>query len=294
MEIIRLEYEVFNCNSKEAFQDLIEQNLVFKENFLFFSGYPNDSMAIEGTWRMFRHPAMDSLYQNVQKYFPPGLPVLGRELLHAFKLMKHYYPDWQVPQIKTCLSGIQTDLYLSDSLIAIGLDYFLGPSAKWRPNLYKYILKRFDKPYVVPQIMLLIANNYNQTNHQDKTALAEMIYYGKAFYFAKKMLPCTADSLLMGYTAQNMIDIKENEEVIWANLVQNQVLYETSYLVKKKFIQERPIVNEIGTKCPGRIGQWVGWQIVEKYAEQTGASLQEIMEEPDAQKIFKQSRYKPS
>ena len=64
--------------------------------------------------------------------------------------------------------------------------------------------------------------------------------------------------------------------------------------MKQKFLGERPNVYEIGDKCPGRIGRWLGWQIVEAYAEETGASVQAIMSEKDASKILRMSKYKPS
>ena len=61
-----------------------------------------------------------------------------------------------------------------------------------------------------------------------------------------------------------------------------------------KYIGERPNIPEIGKQCPGRIATWVGWQIVRKYMEEhPQVSLQQLMEEKDAQKIFQQSKYKP-
>ncbi|NJN42061.1 MAG: hypothetical protein HC811_07420 [Flammeovirgaceae bacterium] len=59
--------------------------------------------------------------------------------------MKYYYPDFKPPVIKTMLTGLETDLYVSDSLIVIGLDYYLGKGAKYRPNMYEYMLRRYEK-----------------------------------------------------------------------------------------------------------------------------------------------------
>jgi hypothetical protein len=56
---------------------------------------------------------------------------------------------------------------------------------------------------------------------------------------------------------------------------------------------ERPYVAEINAKIPGRIGRWMGWQIVENFAEKTDASLPEVMGTRDVQEIFTQARYKP-
>jgi len=156
-----------------------------------------------------------------------------------------------------------------------------------------YILERYQKEYIVPASILLLSNNYIKENFRDNTMLADMVYYGKKYYFAKEMMPCTPDSLLIWYSGQELSDVRDNQHIIWANFVQNQLLYETNHLTKKKFLDERPKVYEIGDKCPGRIGTWLGWEIVNKYMEVNQVDLQTLMNEPDAQKIFALSHYKP-
>ncbi|MBA4057291.1 MAG: gliding motility lipoprotein GldB, partial [Marivirga sp.] len=55
------------------------------------------------------------------------------------------------------------------------------------------------------------------------------------------------------------------------------------------------VTVQVGEKCPGRIGQWIGWQIVNTYAEtQPEMSLPQLMAAGNAQKLFKESAYKPS
>ncbi|MDH3710460.1 MAG: gliding motility lipoprotein GldB, partial [Cyclobacteriaceae bacterium] len=78
------------------------------------------------------------------------------------------------------------------------------------------------------------------------------------------------------------------------HFVEKKLLYETSHFTKKKYMDERPTTVEIGNKCPGRIGEWLGWQIVMKYMkENPQISLDQLMESEDVQGIFTQSRYKP-
>ena len=49
--------------------------------------------------------------------------------------------------------------------------------------------------------------------------IAEMIYYGKAYYFAKQVLPFSADSLLIGYSGADLINVKENQDVVWSHFI---------------------------------------------------------------------------
>ena len=58
-------------------------------------------------------------------------------------------------------------------------------------------------------------------------------------------------------------------------------------------MDERPNIPEIGEKCPGRIGSWVGLDIIRAYMENNPEiSLQELMANPDAKDILNKSKYK--
>ena len=192
---------------------------------------------------------------------------------------------------------MESDLFVSDSLVIIGLDYFLGDGAKFRPNnMYQYMLHRYNKNFIVPSVFLLtgIDSHLNPVDPDDKTVLADMVTYGKAFYFAKHMLPCTPDSILIGYTAREIEGSRQNESLIWSRLVEDQVLFATSHLIKQKYISERPKTIEVGEQCPGRIGTWDGWQIVNQYMSTHGTTtLPQLMQMKDTPLLFKESGYKP-
>ena len=53
--------------------------------------------------------------------------------------------------------------------------------------------------------------------------------------------------------------------------------------------------NEIEQESPGRIGAWIGWQIIRQYIkENPKVELKTLLEDMDGQKIFKDSKYKPA
>ena len=109
------------------------------------------------------------------------------------------------------------------------------------------------------------------------------------------MLPCTPDSTLIWYDQKEFDGINENQEIVWAHFIENELLFETSHLVKKKYLDERPKTFEIGTECPPRVATWLGWQIVKKYSsDKPKVSLQELMQLSDAKAIFDESKYRPN
>ncbi|MBL3657846.1 gliding motility lipoprotein GldB [Fulvivirga sediminis] len=296
LQFERLDSALLGVKSKEDLRDFLNDYPVIREYFLRRNQYPNDSVMMQVLYGKFQNPHIDTLQQEINRVFG-DLSSLKEELNKAFTNFKYYYPEAELPEIKFIATGLDNDMFISDSLIVVGLDYYLGDSAKYRPlGLYEYMLERYRPSYITPSIMLLygISSKYNKTNTSDKTMLADMIGYGKSFYFAKHMMPCTPDSLLIWYSRKEISGSRKNEDIVWAHFLENQLLYETDHLVKKKYIEERPKTYEIGEDAPGRIGTWLGWQIVRQYMERNDeVTLHELMQNTDAKEIFNKSHYKP-
>jgi hypothetical protein len=281
--------------SKQQLVNFFSHHVALRDIFFNRPAYPDDSVFINTLYKKFSHPSMDTVLMDTKKVFGDDSE-LKNEFKAAFANIKYYYPAFKIPRIETVITGVESDLFVSDSLIIVGLDFFAGSKAKYRPDMHSYILKRYEKNFIVPSAMLLygIDTRYNKTNLNDRTVMAEMITYGKAYYFARHMLPCVPDSVFMGYTSKETAGAYYNQDLIWKRLVDDEALFSTSNQVKQRFIGERPKTYEVGNECPGRIGRWVGWQIVKEYEKHnTGVSLQQLMAIKDPQTIFKGSKYRP-
>lgn len=295
LNLISFEDSVLAIENKQQLIDFFSRHTVMRDVFFNRPGYPSDSVFVNELFHRFTSPAFDTLLVETKNVFSNGAE-LKKEFTQAFTNLKYYYPQIQIPRIETVITGLESDLFVSDSLIIVGLDYFLGGKAKYRPNMYEYMLKRYTKDFVVPSAMLLygIDSRINLVNPQDKTVLADMLAYGKAYHFAKQMLPCVPDSVFIGYSAEEISGARTNQDMIWKRLVADEVFYKTSQQIKQKYISERPKTIEVGDQCPGRIGMWVGWQIVDAYQKRNPKlTLPELMKISDAQLIFKGSKYRP-
>lgn len=296
IDFVQLEDSIPLINSKAELVNFFTRYPVLRD-YMFGrqQNYPHDSVFINSLYDRFTHPGFDTLLMETKKIFGDASS-LKADFQQAFSNIKYYYPEFVPPKIETVISGLETDLVITDTLIAVGLDYYLGREGKYRPRLYEYLLTRYEPEDIVPSSLLIygISERFNKTNLEDKTVLADMIAYGKSFYFAKHMMPCVPDSTFIWYSGEEMRGAIDNEDLIWARLIEDQVLFSTSHVAKQKFLGDRPKTLEVGEQCPGRIGQWVGWQIVKKYMEaHPDVSLRQLMEMSDADKIFKESRYKP-
>ncbi|WP_436514635.1 gliding motility lipoprotein GldB [Ekhidna sp. To15] len=293
LEVDRLEQELFSRKSVEEVEGFLESHPDFAKFFLHSDQYPTNTILAERMFGLIQNPSIDTLYQESVEAFKNFDEVVNT-LEEGLGRLKTYYPQTPSPRVQTAVTGLYNDLFISNEHIMIGMDFFIGEGASYKPQqIPNYILARYTTQHLAASILQFVSSQYIQTGRGDQM-LSEMIDYGKSYYLLSKILPCTPERILIGYTEDEWEDVFENDQIIWANFVQNEWLYETNHTVKQKFLGERPNVYEIGDKCPGRIGRWLGWQIVNAYAEKTGASVTEIMAETDLNKLFTQSGYKPS
>ncbi|MDH5474989.1 MAG: gliding motility lipoprotein GldB [Cyclobacteriaceae bacterium] len=297
IEVSQLHHELLTIESEKELYKFIEREPVIASFFLKKDDYPNDSIMSSVLYKRFSNPHIDTLRQEIDRVFGDNAELI-QNFKSALAMLKYYYPEANLPKIKLVATGLENgaDLFVSDSLIIVGLDFYLGEGAKYRPlGFPNYLLQKYTKEYIVPSVMLLygISSQYNASDIKDKSMLADMITYGKSYYFAKMMMPCTPDSTIIGYTSEEIEGSEKNATTIWAHFLDNELLYEQDNFLKQKYLGERPKTFEIGDKCPGRIGTWLGWEIVNEFVDKKELTLQELMKKENAQQLFQMAKYRP-
>lgn len=292
IDVVRTEHDLFSAKSARDVKDYLKKYPELAKYFWHNHQYPNDSVLAARIWKQVKHPSVDTVYQESVAAFE-DMTAVERQLEEGIGRLKSIYPEAKTPEVYSAVSVFYNDLFVSDSLIILGLDHFIGREATYAPkDIPQYILQRYDAAHLPAIVMQFISGHYVRSGNKN-TLLSDMIDFGKTYYLTSRLLPCTADSLIMGYTPKNMEDIQANKSIIWANFVENELLYETDHMVKRKFLSERPQIYEISQDCPGRIGAWVGWQIVESYMASNNVAIKALMENTDHHSIFEQSGYKP-
>lgn len=292
-ELERLEDQFFEARTKEDFSYLLDAHPLFAQNYLQMGTYSERDDLIEELLWANKDTLLIDLYQEVRTYFA-DISELELELRTAFKHIKYHYPEFKVPKVYTVVTGFGSDIYLDKDILVIGLDYYLPFEHRFQPpDLPLYITKRYQREYLVPMVVKAISTQFNRTDMSQNTLLAEMIYYGKSYHFTKSILPCTPDEYIIGYTADEVAACFANEVMIWSHFVENDLLFTTNPFEIRKYVGEAPYTDAISPDAPGRIGRWLGWNIVDDYRFNNKFSLQEMMLESDTEKIFRQSGYKP-
>ncbi len=292
---VRLDSIFINAKGEENWKQLLDRFPAFEKQYLPLPQGSTRAQYIPRLNAHFGNPGLKSFYQYNDSVFN-GYSAERKTLNQMFSAIQVVYPETKLPTIYPLVTGFtfDKDLSVSDTAIFISMDYFLGPEAPYRPDQYEYMLRRYDRPYLIPMLSWALAQNRLTVNHEDNTLLANMIDFGKVHFFTEQILPELPDSLNIMYTNKELAGVEENVEFIWQHFIEKKLLYETNNKVIEKFVDEAPFVTEISQKCPGRIGRYLGWQIVRAYMERNPkVTLKELMAETDYQKILKLSAYKP-
>ncbi|WP_411895827.1 gliding motility lipoprotein GldB [Winogradskyella sp. A2] len=236
-----------------------------------------------------------SLLEEVNKAFPE-LKQTKKELTSLFQHLRYYDKTFNLPRVITLTNDVayRDKTIVTDSITLIALDNFLGENHEFYQNIPRYLARNMRKEQIVVDVVNGYAEKYvYQTNR--KSLLDEMIYYGKLLYFKDVMLPNKSDAEKIGYTKDQLKWAESNEGPIWSYFVEKELLYSTDSKLPPRFIIDAPFSKfylELDRESPGRLGQYIGWQIVKAYADKSEESVFDIMRK-DSEEIFRKSKFKP-
>ncbi|HDR88670.1 MAG TPA: hypothetical protein ENN63_03440 [Bacteroidetes bacterium] len=235
------------------------------------------------------------VYRTVENTFP-DLSWHEEALENAFRHYLYYFPDRDVPEVYSYISGFNHSLIIDRGILGIGLDKYLGRDAEYYPmlGLPLYMRDRMEPQRIPFDGMYYWASTEFPFRDSVNNVLCNMVYQGQLLYFTEAMFPTEHDSLIIGYSPEQVEWVKENEGAMYTYLVENRLLFDQSSLTISKLVNDAPFTQYFSTESPGRTGAWLGWQIVRSYMKNhSGISLSELMADTDYQQIFTRSGYYP-
>jgi hypothetical protein len=235
---------------------------------------------------------------------------LKKDFQKTFQFVKYYFPAYKVPKITTVVGPIDalaqasygyTPDFLGPDFLGISLQFYLGKNySVYKDGFFienvapEYRSRRFSKEYIIADAMQLIVDDIAPDQSGGKSLIDQMIEKGKKWYLLDKFLPNTPDSIKTGYTQSQLDWCTVNEGLIWSYLVKNEDLHSLNPTVIQTYIGEGPFTQGLSQEAsPGNIGQWVGWQIVKKFASKNMEMHPEKIIKTDASVILDEAKYKP-
>jgi hypothetical protein len=235
------------------------------------------------------------IYTRTLQVFP-GLDTIRAELNEGFRHYRYYFPDKPIPRVITYISGFNQSAITDDSLLAVGLDKYLGRNEGLyrQAGIYNYLIENMYPERLVSDCMSFWGETEFPFQDSVNNLIANMIYRGKLLYFTHAMLPDRPDTVNWGYSRNDLEFLDASENVMWAYLVEHKLLFVTDRLTIDKFILEGPFTRDFGRNSPDRAAIWIGYRIVQSYMQRNPEiTLLQLMQENDFMKILNGSAYNP-
>lgn len=236
------------------------------------------------------------LFAETQKVFADFTPSV-KELEKLFKYVKYHNPKFKEPKVITMLTNIDYDnrVVYADSLLLISLDAYLGSKHRFYNDYPNYIRLNNHKNHLAVDVANQLINKQLPISRK-RRFLDKMIHEGKKMYLLDSYLPSIPDFEKFGVSKEKMDWAVKNEEQIWKYFIDKNYLYDTNSELNKRFLDLAPFSKfylEEDSRSPGRIGVYIGWEIVRQFMNHNkDVSLQKMIQLNEEQ-IFKKSTYKP-
>lgn len=242
-------------------------------------------------------PAIKEGYEAVERTF---VDVTGceKELGKAFQRMQAVVPGFRIPEVYSYISGFdtQTGVFVNDSVVIIPLDLFLGNdfAGYKKLGIPAYLQQNMEPGQVVPEVIRQIIHFYFWTDASQQPLIDQMVLSGKLLALAEFVLPEYPVWQLIGYSQAQYNWCRAHETNIWAMMIEKQMLFTTNQAMIRSVMNDGPFTPGLDKNSPGRIGEWVGYQIVRSYLKNHKHALPaQLFKLPGGQSLLQESGYKP-
>ena len=287
----KLKVNVDRFDKKFQLSDSLELQEL-KQNYPYFfpTNYPDE------VWMNRKKDSIQiEIFNEVENVFNEA-EFLNDQLSNFFSRKKKYYKKFRLPKIISLITDVDYDnrVILTDSILLIGLDNYLGSDHYFYDGLPNFIKEDLKKENIISDI----AEEYARKSILEKkmyTFLEKILYHGKILYYKDIMIPNENDYLKIGIS-QNKLDWAiANESKVWGYFIENEILFNPDINLEKRFIDDAPFSKfflEIDNDSTEKIGRFIGWNIVRSFMKNNNISFQKMLQ-LDYKDIYYKSKYKP-
>ena len=298
INILRYEQDLFNIdqgNMNAAFAALYGK---YPENLIAKNAWNNNEMLLS-IKDFLNDPVIKEIYQDTEDMYA-DMSWFKKEITPAFTLYLTHFPNERIPDFCTLVSGIDFQMpqvFGYENTIFICLDMYLGKDNKHygQAGMPKFISARCEKKYMVTDCFSKALVYRHLPDRTLVTLLDNMVDAGKKMLFTQTMFPTTSAQDILGYSKEQYKWATSHESAIWHYLVEKNLVFDNTDNVIRRMMDETPFTRDFGNDSPGRLGVFIGFQIVQSYMKtHPGTTLKDLMAMNDSQKLLKESGYKPN
>jgi hypothetical protein len=212
----------------------------------------------------------------------------------AFKRIHYFFPEKKIPQLYLHVSMFNQSLVVDQNIISLSVDNYLGANYYWyKKVVYDYLRPNMCREKVASDfVTAYLMTEFPAPNSE--RFLDNMLFRGKMMFALSVLMPKEKPETLMGYTKAQMDWCSRNEKSMWLNIMDGKQLYSSDPMMSNAYLNDAPFTSIVSQDSPGRVGTWIGWQIVKQYMEHhQDVTLQALLADNNYQQLLEQSGYKP-
>ena len=234
------------------------------------------------------------IYKDEQEKFA-DITEINKELSKGLNIFLRQFPKVKPPKVYMHVSGLNQNIVVADGILSLSADKYLGSGYPFYQNyFYDYQRQLMTPDRIVPDYLFgfIMAN---LPFHGDEDVLLDrMLYEGKLRYLLSHLLPNRQEWEYVGYDKEQYEWCTQHQSLIWKTILENHHLFTADYMTTAQYLNAAPTTDALPVESPGRVGIWLGYQIISAYMKQKpNTTPQELMELTDYQNLLRQSKYKP-
>lgn len=217
------------------------------------------------------------------------------ELTAGFRELKKSLPAISVPRIYSQISALNQSVVVSDSLLGISLDKYLGADYSLYRRYYYPNQRRFmSRDRIVPDCFTFyLLGQYPFRWEEGHRALFDLlIHRGMVAWVVDKILDSDKPGKMsLGYTDEELKWCKKHKDELWKWMAERHLLLSTDPMVIRSYISSDVTVRWKDCQLPPSIGVWMGLTLMDEYIENhKDMSWDALLSRADFREILLQSR----
>ena len=295
--IIRFDRDLYNYLTQNASDTLLKNHTdflnVFGEGVLRI-GNTDSADFFPRLKEFFSEPTLMGIYKDEQEIFA-DLSNITKELSKGLHILFEQFPEIKQPKVYMHLSGFGRNVVVTDDILSISADKYLGSDYPvYQNGFYDYQRQLMTPERIVPDYLLGFIMANLPFYGEEGVLLDRILYEGKLRYIVSKLLPDRNDWEYVGYDKEQYKWCIDHQSLIWKTVIENQHLFTVNFLTTSQYLKTAPHTAYLPVESPGRVGVWLGFQIITAYMKQNPATcLKDLMENTDYRELLKLSKYKP-
>ncbi|MEG1580864.1 MAG: gliding motility lipoprotein GldB [Bacteroidaceae bacterium] len=263
------------------------------ENVLHLGGV-NDVAVSQKMRAYYSDPTLSKLMKDVSAKFK-DLSKYEKQLSEAFSTLRKACPKVRKPRVYSFVSALNQSIVVSDTLVGISLDKYLGDDYSLYKKYYLDYQRQTMKPSrIVPDFLYFyLGSEYPDPQKEKRTLLYEMIKAGKINWVISKITDTSINKTL-GLTDKSEQWWQENGKAVWQGLNKNngKLLNTTdSATIHSAMLVVPNAAPEIKNKFEG-CGVIIGTYIIKEYmSRHSNFTICNLLHTNDYSRLLKESGY---